>query len=101
MASYNPGSFLTKLYLKNKSSDGLHCLLQHFTVGRELGIRKMSCKTVSLVILGFCRGVLGQAMEGEEEGDAEQKAYVGSLFAQPQLLMQPEQVHSGSLIYSG
>lgn len=36
LASWNPGSFITKLCLKKESSDCLYFLLQHFTIGREL-----------------------------------------------------------------
>lgn len=45
LASWNPESFIAKLYLKNKSksSDCLYFLLQHFDWERIEVIRKMSC----------------------------------------------------------
>lgn len=43
-------------------------------------------RNISPVILGFCRGALGQALDREKEKDAEQEAYLDYLFPQPLLL---------------
>lgn len=60
----------------------------------------MSYKTIFPCNPGILQRSLGAGtVEGEGEGDAEQEAYLCSLLPQPQLLMQLEQVHSGSLTY--
>ena len=45
-------------------------------LGRNWGNRKINCKTISLLILGFCRGTMGQALGREKERKTLNKRHI-------------------------